>query len=69
MKCSTYASSTEALDPASIPFHGASLEGNLHCCASFFQPRLCWFHTYVVSVSVNTAKHAKPSKATNIICF
>ena len=29
MKCSVYASSAEALDPVSLPFHGASLEGNL----------------------------------------
>ena len=67
MKCSTYASSAEALDPAAFPFHGASLEGNLLCFILFNQA-YCMLVSYVVSVSfINTTK---PSKATNIVvCF
>ena len=64
MKCSAYASSTEALDPVlSIAPVWKEI-----CCVLFFQPSLCRFHTYVISVSfINTTK---PSKATNIVaCF
>ena len=68
MKCSTYASSAESLDPTSFPFHGASLEGNLLCFVLFNQA-YCMLVSYVVSVSfINTTK---PSlEATNIVfCF
>ena len=70
MKSSAYASSAEALDPASFPFHGASLEGNLLCFILFNQAYVGFICTrsYVVNVSfINTTK---PSKATNIdVCF
>ena len=68
MKSSAYASSAEALDPASFPFHGASLEGNLLCFILFNQPYVGFICSYVVNVSfINTTK---PNKATNIVvCF
>ena len=68
MKCFAYASSVEAFDPASFPFYGTVPVWKEICCASFFQPSLCRFHTYMVSVSFINA--TKTSKATNIVvCF
>ena len=48
MKCSAYASSAEALDPASFPFHGASLEGHLLCFILFNQAYVGFMRTWSV---------------------
>ena len=56
MKCSAYASSAEALYPASFPFHGASLEGNPLCFIRFNQAYVSFIHTWSVLIQQSQAK-------------
>ena len=66
MKCSTYASSAEALDPVSFPFHGASWKEI--CCALFFSTKFMLV-SYMVIISVSFINTTKLSKATSIVVY
>ena len=59
MKCSTYASSAEALNPVSFPFHGASLEGNLLWFILFNQAYVSFICAWSVLASLIQQIQAK----------